>query len=776
MKKLLLLTKTLLAAVLLMGGANSVWAATETVGTSANDQSYWSSFSSVYTLAGDGTINLKFKTTNNLSGTHYHTYTLVVNDGSAVDAGTEYFRMMDMHYVYNATYNSNTNPDVFALTKNHTMSDAELQAALNGASVDMTITRTGGNIAVSATITPINGTSPFTSTFNYLVNDATSDNFGAFLTVENAYVYDLFAVTTKTYDFTSMSTSEATTLTSSGTQKSKERGANAYTPTQLTTELAGNFSFNFVDGATITVSTDGMKHINSKNTGRYAGIVLGGLSIGDKVNFVHNSNVVASQYNSSGNESCGLTLDGTVLNGGNYTAITSNADYYATGTTHGNYAYLMLKHNGTISSITVKNNTSTNYKSLYDLWIAKKVIYTEAEASTAKTTFGMAIDAAKTTLDNGTATEADYADAIEDLNDAYDIYLAAMGNNTYAVALTDNIYGGKVVRRVAGITMTYGGTSGVAWTVEEPKDSKGNSRGIRAQNGANATVSENLPSAGTYFIFNPTVNGILTFNLLGYAGKTTSQKIHAKLSDGTTELKDIVLSDSYKIWEIDYGVLEADKTYYVYFTGGAETFAGISSFKYEQSVSATIGANGFTTFASPYPLDLTSATQTANCFTAYRASVVNDETATFKDDVDQTVVANTGILLKGTANAVVTIPVVASGTELADNALQVNVSGNTFDAAANTTYYGMNKDSDPLTFGTFNPSTVAIPANKAYLTVTTGGAAREIGVVFGDITGVENVEAAPAEAKAKEGKFIENGKLVIVKNGQKYNAAGAKLY
>jgi hypothetical protein len=44
----------------------------------------------------------------------------------------------------------------------------------------------------------------------------------------------------------------------------------------------------------------------------------------------------------------------------------------------------------------------------------------------------------------------------------------------------------------------------------------------------------------------------------------------------------------------------------------------------------------------------------------------------------------------------------------------------------------------------------------------------------GGITGVENVEAA-AEAKAKEGKFIENGKLVIVKNGQKFNAAGAQV-
>ncbi len=192
------------------------------------------------------------------------------------------------------------------------------------------------------------------------------------------------------------------------------------------------------------------------------------------------------------------------------------------------------------------------------------------------------------------------------------------------------------------------------------------------------------------------------------------------------------------------------------------------------SVSATIGSNGYTTFASPYPLDLTAATQSANGFTAYRASAVNDETVTFKDDVNQNVVANTGVLLQGTANAVVTIPVVASGSALADNALQVNAAGTTFAAAANTTYYGMNKGSDPLTFGTFNPSSVAIPASKAYLALTSI-AAREVRVVFGDITGVENVEAAPAEAKAKEGKFIENGKLVIVKNGQKFNAAGAQV-
>ena len=70
---------------------------------------------------------------------------------------------------------------------------------------------------------------------------------------------------------------------------------------------------------------------------------------------------------------------------------------------------------------------------------------------------------------------------------------------------------------------------------------------------------------------------------------------------------------------------------------------------------------------------------------------------------------------------------------------------------------------------------VAVNPFRAYFYVAGSPSARTISISLGDkVTGVENVEAAPVEAK--EGKFVENGKLVIVKNGVKYNAAGAKLY
>ena len=48
-------------------------------------------------------------------------------------------------------------------------------------------------------------------------------------------------------------------------------------------------------------------------------------------------------------------------------------------------------------------------------------------------------------------------------------------------------------------------------------------------------------------------------------------------------------------------------------------------------------------------------------------------------------------------------------------------------------------------------------------------------VVDGQITGVDNVAAAEASAEVKDGKYIENGKVVIVKNGKKFNANGQQV-
>ena len=83
---------------------------------------------------------------------------------------------------------------------------------------------------------------------------------------------------------------------------------------------------------------------------------------------------------------------------------------------------------------------------------------------------------------------------------------------------------------------------------------------------------------------------------------------------------------------------------------------------------ATLGSNGYATFASPYALDLTTANLPSGV-TAYKASV-NGTTVTFTA-LNQTVPANTGVLLKGTTGTV-NIPVAATGTAVEGNGFLVN--------------------------------------------------------------------------------------------------------
>lgn len=190
-----------------------------------------------------------------------------------------------------------------------------------------------------------------------------------------------------------------------------------------------------------------------------------------------------------------------------------------------------------------------------------------------------------------------------------------------------------------------------------------------------------------------------------------------------------------------------------------------------ESVSTTLDVNGYATFASQYPLDLTNI----DGATAYSA-VVEGTNIDF-NTLSQTVPANTGILLQGEPSATVTIPVVAEGAPVKNNALRVNASGETFAAETGYTYFAMRKDAladGMVVFGTFNPETIAIPANKAYLEVANTSASRLTVSFNGQATGINTVEAVEAEtegiynlngqrvAAPAKGLYIVNGKKVVL--------------
>jgi len=184
------------------------------------------------------------------------------------------------------------------------------------------------------------------------------------------------------------------------------------------------------------------------------------------------------------------------------------------------------------------------------------------------------------------------------------------------------------------------------------------------------------------------------------------------------------------------------------------------------TTTATIGDNGYATFASPYNVKLPTGV------TAYTAKVSGNY-VNFTEVESGEIPANKGVLLKGTAGEI-TLDVIATATALGANDFKVNTSGATFAAAENTTYFAMVKDSDPLKFGTVNPSTVAIPANKAYLAVVGNSEARLTVTFDGETTAIKSIDNAETSnaiynlngqrvEKAQKGLYIVNGKKTIVK-------------
>lgn len=187
--------------------------------------------------------------------------------------------------------------------------------------------------------------------------------------------------------------------------------------------------------------------------------------------------------------------------------------------------------------------------------------------------------------------------------------------------------------------------------------------------------------------------------------------------------------------------------------------------------------NGFATYASPRKLDLTTAG--LGGMTAYKAEEIDTEKAIVRfTEINEAVAANTGMLLKGDAGKTYYIPVAASGSDISGtNKLLVNTTGNTFDGESGYTYFAMKKNSDPLKFATFDPSSVAIPSNKAYLKVLTSSLeGRELSFSFEEeTTGIQQVNsskqtvdsyynlAGQRVATPSKGLYIMNGKKVVMK-------------
>lgn len=187
------------------------------------------------------------------------------------------------------------------------------------------------------------------------------------------------------------------------------------------------------------------------------------------------------------------------------------------------------------------------------------------------------------------------------------------------------------------------------------------------------------------------------------------------------------------------------------------------------AISAPISSYGWATFSSDYALDFSKATTGLEAYmiTGHEGSVVT------KSQVTGTVPAGTGLLLKG-AEGSYTIPVVgSSSTDVSANKL-VAGTGASVSKEDDKTKYVLGVNGSEAEFQKIDGTAATVAKGKAYLQFDEVISARSMSFEGDEITGIENV-AAPAEATLKEGKFIENGQLVIVKNGVKFNAAGQQM-
>lgn len=176
-----------------------------------------------------------------------------------------------------------------------------------------------------------------------------------------------------------------------------------------------------------------------------------------------------------------------------------------------------------------------------------------------------------------------------------------------------------------------------------------------------------------------------------------------------------------------------------------------------------LNSAGYATFSCKDPSYIATAG-----VTAYKA-YVNDELITLTA-LDGNIPAGEGVLLYGnTAGTRVELPVATSGNsaDVTGNSLKPTTlaDGSLAEKEANSWALG-----DGTEFLRFTGS--AYIHNRAYLVHTVGANAKAMRMVFADDLLTTGINNTVVETSQRDGKFIENGNIVIKKNGMKYNVAG----
>lgn len=191
-----------------------------------------------------------------------------------------------------------------------------------------------------------------------------------------------------------------------------------------------------------------------------------------------------------------------------------------------------------------------------------------------------------------------------------------------------------------------------------------------------------------------------------------------------------------------------------------------------EEVSVTIGSTGYSTFSSPVPLNFAGI----DGLTAFVATTVAD--GAVKLSPVTTAPANTGLVLKGTAGASYNIPVTNSAATPASNLLVGCIVNTTVaaDATSGFNNYVLVNEGGIAEFQSLVDFGATVTAGKAFLKNGAVSSPARLSIVFeDDATAIKTVDAAAKSGAQADGKYLEKGKIVIVKNGTKFNANGQRM-
>ncbi len=286
--------------------------------------------------------------------------------------------------------------------------------------------------------------------------------------------------------------------------------------------------------------------------------------------------------------------------------------------------------------------------------------------------------------------------------------------------------------------------------------------------------------AGTYKIKAATRSAVGTSGTL-YVNDGTSDigKVNQITSVGNTGGE---LGNGWSWSEMTFTLTET-KNLLVGFWADASSskWAGCDDWRMELlGVPVTVGANGYTTFASPYALDLTDENRPEG-LKAYKATLTGN-TISF-EAINQTVPAGTGLLLLGeTKGGSYNIPVVASGDDIVNDLVGVTTptSKQSAEGGSPIYYFVMKKAASAESALEFAPlstsSAVEIPAGKAYVEYDTTMGAKSLRVV---IDGQASEVVAPEVADVEEEEVLFNmAGIQVAKNfnGFVINQKGVKRF